>query len=273
MTENPEIGQSVNAGGIITNYHERGEGDSVLLLHGSGPGVSAWANWRLNIDAIAQTHNVFAPDIVGFGFTQRPEGFDYTMKNWVSHILAFMDAKSISTTSVVGNSFGGALALALAIEAPERIEKIVLMGSAGVDFELTPGLDKVWGYEPSIEAMSELLHLFAYDDNLIGDDLAELRYNASIQPGFQESYSSMFPAPRQNGIKLIQSKDEDIEKLMHEVLIVHGYDDEILPVSNAYKFLTLLKNSQLHIFRNCGHWSQIEHGTAFNALVGSFLIT
>jgi len=114
------------------------------------------------------------------------------MENWVQHVIDLMDALDIEKTHLVGNSFGGALAIALAIKHPARVSRLVLMGAAGVSFELTPGLDQAWGYEPSVENMRKMMDLFAYDRCLITDELAELRYKASIQPGFQESC----PTPR-----------------------------------------------------------------------------
>ena len=131
MDNNPEIGNSVIANGIRTNYHDQGagKGSPVLLIHGSGPGVTAWANWRLTMPALATNFRVLAPDMVGFGYTERPAGVQYNMENWVSHILGFMDALGIEKAHVVGNSFGGGLALALAIRAPQRVDRLVLMGS------------------------------------------------------------------------------------------------------------------------------------------------
>ena len=146
---NPEIGQSITAAGIRTNYHDSGgAGTPVLLIHGSGPGVSAWANWRLVMPALAQQARVIAPDMVGFGYTERPQGFVYNMDAWVRQAVGLLDALGIERTDLVGNSFGGGLSLALAIAHPERVRRLVLMGSAGVSFPLTEGLDAVWGYTP-----------------------------------------------------------------------------------------------------------------------------
>ena len=172
----PELGATIDAAGIRTNVHVSGDGPPVLLLHGSGPGVTAWANWRLTIPALAGRFRVVAPDIVGFGFTERPDGVTYDLDTWTAHALGVLDALGVRRAHVVGNSFGGALALALAIRHPERVSRLVLMGSVGVPFAITPGLDAVWGYEPSVDAMESLLHLFAFDRTLIGPDLAQLRY-------------------------------------------------------------------------------------------------
>ena len=272
MTTSPEIGLSIDAGGIATNYHDQGKGSPVLLLHGSGPGVSAWANWRLVIPHLAEKFRVISPDIVGFGFTERPDDIRYDMETWLGHALDFLDAMEIEQAHVVGNSFGGSLAVALAVHAPERVARLVLMGSVGLEFELTEGLDLTWGYTPSLDNMRRLLDLFAYDRSLVNDELAQLRYEASMRPGVQESYAAMFPAPRQEGIRKICSTEAEVSNIRHETLIIHGRDDRIIPVSCSENLFRYIKNSQLHIFGNCGHWTQIEHNRRFSKLVTDFLL-
>lgn len=271
MLHNPEFGKSILAHGIGTNYHDVGSGFPVLLIHGSGPGVSAWANWRLTMHALAAERRVIAPDMVGFGFSERPTGIRYHLDTWVAQAVGLLDALQIEQADLVGNSFGGGLALAMAIRHPKRVRRLVLMGSAGISFPLTPGLDAVWGYEPSIAAMRGLLDIFAYDRSRVTDELAELRYQASIQPGFQEAFASMFPAPRQNGVEALASSEEDIRALPHETLIIHGREDKVLPLSNAYTLAQWIERSQLHVFGRCGHWTQIEHADRFAQLVGNFL--
>lgn len=266
----PEIGQRVKAHGIDTNFHDMGQGSPILMIHGSGPGVSAWANWRLVMPALAQHHRVLAPDMVGFGYTERPVDQRYQMNEWVDHALGFMDAMGIEKAHLVGNSFGGGLALALAIRYPQRVNRLVLMGSVGVPFTLTPGLDAVWGYEPSFENMRRIMDLFAYDKGLVNDDLAQLRFVASTQPGFHESYSKMFPSPRQRWVDALCSKEQDIKSLPHETLIVHGREDRIIPPENALLLSQWITKSQLHIFGQCGHWTQIEHAQRFANLLINF---
>jgi len=270
MSDNPEISKSIDAGGITTNYHDEGSGSPVVLLHGSGPGVSAWANWRPVLPALAEHFRVVAPDIVGFGFTERPDGIQYTMDNWTKHAVDFLDAMEIEQADIVGNSFGGALAETLAIRHHDRVRRLVLMGSGGVQFELTEGLDIAWGYTPSIENMKQLLDLFAYSRELVTDELAELRYKASMRPGIQEAYSQMFPAPRQNGINELAPSDDELRALEHQTLIVHGREDRIIPPAASRKLFELLPNAQLHMFAKCGHWTQIEHTARFNQLVINF---
>ena len=270
-TASPEIGQTITAAGIATNVHISGDGVPVLLLHGSGPGVTAWANWRLTIPPLAEHFTVIAPDIVGFGFTERPEGVTYDLDTWTEHALGVLDSLGIERAHVVGNSFGGSLALSLAIRNPERVDRLVLMGSVGVPFEITPGLDAVWGYQPSVEAMLDLLHLFAYDASLTGTDLARLRYEASIRPGVQEAFAAMFPAPRQRALDAMTHDMDSIKAIHAPTLIVHGRDDRVIPVENSLALLHAIDNAQLHVFGRCGHWTQIEHADEFVALVIGFL--
>jgi 2-hydroxymuconate-semialdehyde hydrolase len=271
MTENPEIGKTVDAGGIATNCHDQGTGAPVLLLHGSGPGVTAWANWRLVLPPLAEKFRVIAPDMVGFGYTERPADVRYDMDTWVRHAVELLDALDLERVSIVGNSFGGGLALALAVRHPARIDRLVLMGSSGVNFDLTPGLDAVWGYEPSPENMRELVELFAYDQSIATDDLVRMRYEASIRPGYQESYASMFPAPRQRHVAALACHEDELRGLDHETLIVHGREDRVVPLSSSIRLHDLIPRSQLHVFGRCGHWTQIEQNARFCRLVADFL--
>lgn len=270
-TPSPEIGHHIVAAGIRTHYHDVGQGAPLLLIHGSGPGVSAWANWRLSLPLLAPHARVLAPDMVGFGETERPDGVVYDMETWLRHLLGFLDALGIEKTDIVGNSFGGALALALAMRHPQRVRRLVLMGAAGVPFDLTPGLDAVWGYTPSVQAMRGLLDIFAYDTGLVNDSLAELRYRASIRPGVQEAFAAMFPAPRQRWVDALASPEAAIRALPHHTLILHGREDRVIPLSNSLTLAQWITRSQLHVFGACGHWTQIEHAQRFARLVADFI--
>jgi len=270
-TSRPEIASSVVTGGFTTNYHDVGRGDPVVLLHGSGPGVTAWANWNKTFALLRDDFRLLAPDMAGFGYTQRTPGAVYNMSNWVRQVVDFFDALGIERAHLVGNSFGGALALAMAIEHPERVNKLVLMGAMGVSFPITYGLDRVWGYEPSLENMQELLGIFTYDHSFATPDLIKSRYEGSIQPGFHESFSAMFPPPRQASVDKMAANQAYIRDIQHETLIVHGLQDRVIPVANSYQLLELMPNAQLHIFGKCGHWTQIERAGEFCDLLRIFL--
>lgn len=267
---NPEISKTVVAAGIRTNYHDMGEGFPVVFIHGSGPGVSAWVNWRTILPKIAQQNRVLALDMVGFGFTERPENFNYSLDAWVEHLLGFLDALGLEKVDLVGNSFGGAISIATAVRHPQRIRRLVLMGSGGIKGPITPALDEVWGYTPSIENMRRVLDILAYNRELVNDELAKLRYEASVRPGFQEAYSQMFPAPRQRWIDSLVCSEDDLRELPHQTLIVHGREDRVIRVEDAYRMSSLIHRSQLHVFGECGHWTQIEQADRFSTLIANF---
>jgi pimeloyl-ACP methyl ester carboxylesterase len=269
--ERPEIGTTIDAGGIRTNVIEAGAGPAVVLVHGSGPGVTGYANWRPTMPALAERFRVIAPDLVGFGYTERPEGLRCDVDVWADQVAGVLDALGLERASVVGNSFGGAIALRLAARRPERVHKLVLMGAVGVPFPITEGLDAVWGYRPSVENMRRIMDLFAHDPGLVSDELAELRYRASTQPGFQEAYEALFPAPRQRWVDAMVTPDDEIRALPHETLVVHGREDRIIPPATSLRLARLIERSQLHVFGRCGHWTQIEWSAAFNRLLAGFL--
>ncbi len=266
---NPEIGKQIACGGVLTNYHDVGMGPPVLMLHGSGPGVSAWANWRLTIQALQQDFRVLAPDLAGFGYSETPADFVYSRQAWLDQIVAFLDALGVEKAHVIGNSFGGSMALALAIAHPERVDRLVLMGSVGVPFTLTEGLDAVWGYTPSLENMRRIMGIFAHDQSLIGDALVALRLRASER--LHDQYAAMFPAPRQRWVDAMAHAEADIRKLPHPTLLVHGREDRVIPPETSKTLFEWIDRSELHLFSHCGHWTQIEHAAPFNALVASFL--
>ena len=119
-------------------------------------------------------------------------------------------------------------------------------------------------------AMRGLLDIFAFNRNLVTDELARMRYEASIRPGFQEAFSSMFPAPRQRGVDSLASPEAAIRNLSHPTLVVHGREDKVIPLASSYRLMELIPRAQLHVFGECGHWTQIEHAARFNRLISDF---
>jgi pimeloyl-ACP methyl ester carboxylesterase len=271
---NPEIGKSVTANTIRTNYIEVGDPTHppLILIHGSGPGVTAFANWNGVIPTLAEHFHIFAPDMVGFGYTDCPESLtEITLDTWVSHIAGFMDAVGIASARFIGNSFGGALTVALAARHPEKVDKIVLMGAAGLPFPISDGLAKVWGYQPSAQAMRDLMETFAFNPALVTEAIVESRYQASIRPGAQEAFARLFPEPRQARLDALCTPEDQLRALSQPTLILHGREDVIVPLSVSQRFNALIPDSEMHVFGHCGHWTQIEKKARFLDLVIPFL--
>ena len=244
----------------------------VLLLHGSGPGVTAAANWRAVIPALSAGRRVIAPDQLGFGGTATGEPRTYGRAAWTAHALALLDALGAGTVDIIGNSMGGAIALSLAIVRPQAVRRIALMGSMGVAMALPSGLDTVWGYTPGVEQMREVIGLFAHDRRLITDDLIQLRYRASLSPPVRDSWQAMFPAPRQRWVDDLALSGAELASVQVPVLLVHGRDDRVVPWrASSAQLIDLLPDARLHVLSGCGHWTMIEKTAEFLAVVRPFL--
>lgn len=266
----PEIGKSITVDGSVTNYHDLGDGAPVLLIHGSGPGVTAWANWRLNMPELAKRFRVIAPDMFGFGYSAS-KGRIEDKRVWVDQVASLLDSLGIDKVSMVGNSFGGGITLAFMIAHPDRVERAVLMGPAGLDFPITPALDLVWGYQPSLEEMRASLKYLAWDHSRLTEDLVQSRYEASARPEAHEPYHATFGgADRQRNIAMLASREEDVAALKHETLILHGRFDQVFPLESTVRLASLLPRADLHVFAECGHWVQIERMASFNRMVTEF---
>jgi len=244
----------------------------VLLLHGSGPGVTAAANWRPVIPALSENHRVLAPDQLGFGGTATGEPRTYGRQAWTEHALALLDTLGVGTVDIIGNSMGGAVALSIARARPHAVRRIVLMGSMGVAMALPAGLNTIWGYTPGVPQMREVIGLFAHDRRLITDELVELRYQASLRPAVRDSWQAMFPEPSQRWVDDLALSGAELASVAVPVLLVHGRDDRVVPwrVSSA-QLIDLLPDARLHVMSGCGHWTMIEKTADFLAVVQPFL--
>ncbi len=261
---------------LIDTGHPPGGNDAagppILLLHGSGPGVTGTANWRPVIPGLSEDRRVLAPDQLGFGGTATGEQRTYGRAAWTAHALALLDALGVGTVDIIGNSMGGAVALSLAAARPAAVRRIVLMGSMGVAMALPSGLNTVWGYTPGVEQMREVIGLFAYNRGLITDELVEMRYQASLSPLVRDSWQAMFPEPRQRWVDDLALSGAELNAISAPVLLVHGRDDRVVPwrVSSA-QLVDLLPDARLHLLGNCGHWTMIEKTAEFLGVVRPFL--
>jgi pimeloyl-ACP methyl ester carboxylesterase len=244
----------------------------VLLLHGSGPGVTAAANWRPVIPALSEDRRVLAPDQLGFGGTATGEPRAYGRTAWTEHALALLDTLGTGPVDIIGNSMGGAVALSIARARPQAVRRIVLMGSMGVAMALPAGLNTVWGYTPGVPQMREVIGLFAHDRRLITDELVEMRYQSSLDPQVSASWQAMFPEPRQRWVDDLALSGAELASIQAPVLLVHGRDDRVVPwrVSSA-QLIDLLPDARMHILTGCGHWTMIEKTAEFLAVVRPFL--
>ena len=270
-TRRPEQGQTVLAAGHRTNCLVSGAGQPLVLLHGSGPGVSAWSNWSGVLDPLADRFRVIAPDMAGFGLSEPQESTTYSMKVWVAQLVGLLDALEIDRAALVGNSFGGGLALATALRHPDRVRALVLLGTPAGEFEQTEGLRAGWHYEPSLEEMASILGLFPHDPAVVTDAMVQTRYELSARPGAQEAFRRLIPEPAGPGTIVRGVPEDSLAQITQPSLVLHGREDAVIPVELGLRLNRCIPRSQLHIFGQCGHWVQIERRREFVALVTDFL--
>lgn len=265
------IGKTLVAADHQTNYFDEGQGKPLFLLHGSGPGVSGWTNWSKVMPELARQFRVVVPDIAGFGFTEFKEGNQYDIKLWTRHLLGIMDALEIEKASFVGNSFGGALAIGLALFKPERVDKLVLLGTPAGEFEQTPGLRSAWEYEPSMENMERTMRLFPFDQSIITEEMVRTRYEASARPGAQDALRKLIPKPRTEGVTMVKGFPEaSLEQIQAPTLVLHGREDRVVPLQCGMLLGQTIPAADLHVFGRCGHWVQTERRADFLQLVANF---
>ena len=269
----PDIGRRLQVGSISTNYHDQGEGRAIVLLHGSGPGVTAWQNWSRVIPLLSENYRVVAPDIVGFGFSPLPDGGEPHIKLWLEHLVGFLDALGLDKATLVGNSFGGALALAMMAKHAHRVDALVVMGTPAGQFEQTGGLGSTHGFEPTLENMEVLMKSFPFDPSMITPEMVRARHAVALVSSGQATIRKLQPRPSEGGApKIVKGVPlEQLDAIKVPTLILHGREDRMIPLDVAVRAHRHIENSDLHVFGKCGHWVQMEREPQFVKLVEDFM--
>lgn len=270
--------RDVQAGGVTFHVSETGprDGEVIVFLHGSGPGATALSNWERIIADLGDTYRCVAPDIVGFGESTHPDpppqGLAAFTKLRVDTLLALFDELGVRQATLVGNSMGGIISLKLTLQAPERVRALVLMGTGGAPVGgLTAGLLKLITFydDATADNMAQLMTYFVHDQAFFGDDLqsiAAARMPMASRPEVERSHRATFAPGDPLGI------DETVvATITQPTLVVHGDDDQVMPVVSGQWFADHLPNARLEVFADTGHWLQIEQAPRFLASIRSFL--
>ncbi|OAH25946.1 alpha/beta hydrolase [Corynebacterium stationis] len=256
------------AEGELTHYHDLGEGTPILFLHGSGTGVTAAANWWLNLPQLSEHGRCIAIDSIGYGQTIAADDVEYGIKEWVRHAVRVLDALGIEKTWIVGNSLGGWLAFQFALDYPERLLGIVSMGTGGA--KLTKALKGHSNPNLSEEGIRETLELFVVNKDLVTDDLVKLRYQSALNDTASDRLKEVVAARDRDRTEL-PLDFERLAKLDIPVLLIHGMQDHVIPVSRTWEILNTIPHADAHVFSQCGHWSQVERADEFNEVVSSYI--
>jgi 4,5:9,10-diseco-3-hydroxy-5,9,17-trioxoandrosta-1(10),2-diene-4-oate hydrolase len=265
--------------GLTFACHEAGEGEPLFLLHGSGPGVSAWSNFRYNLPVFAENFRTIAPDLPGFGGSDLPELTEVYPVAAARRIADLMDELGIESAVFVGNSMGGAVAAELAALYPERVRRLALMGSGGLSVGLfaaepSEGFVRLFEFldEPTRERMIAWVRTMVSDHGRITDELIDERMHNALEEGVidktRKIIGSMFhPALRQKYTPLWTKA----ASFTTPTLLLWGRDDRMLPYDQAHFATRWLPEVELHTFARCGHWVQVERKTEFERVVLEFL--
>ena len=245
-----------------------------LLLHGAGPGATAASNWMRCAPDLAKHYYVIAPDLTGFGQTELPAELPTHILGWigarVEQMLSLLDTMGVERAHVVGNSMGGALTLHMLVQAPQRFDKVLLMGAIGAPHRWTYEMHRLLAFydDPRIARYREMMHSFVHDPAAVPEleNIVQQRFATATDPKVQAVQENMFAAMREGMDQLIVP-EVALSRLPHEVCIVHGRQDRIVPLETSLYFLQHLKNAELHVLDRCGHWAQTQRWDAMYPLI------
>jgi len=271
--------RTVAVGDRQIHLTELGAGSAVLLLHGGGPGASGLSNYSRNVQALATRFRVLVPDMPGYGRSTKTVDTADPFGSLASAMLGLLDALDIERAHVVGNSLGGACALRLALERPDRVGRLVLMGPGGIGVSQgkpTPGLVRLLTYYagegPTFEKLAAFLREdLVYDPSGITDDMLRERFESSIDPEVVANPPLRAPKDPEAFKRMDLLLDPRLAAFDHPTLLLWGTEDRVNPSSAAQLLQARLPACDLRLFSRTGHWVQWERADEFNASVAAFL--
>ena len=267
----PEGRYAECANGYRIHYLDEGEGEAVVFLHGSGPGASGHSNFKGNYPRLVEAgYRCIVPDHIGYGFSDKPDDVDHPLSFFVECILQTLDCAGVQKCTLVGNSLGGAIALGIALDYPERVEKLVLMAPGGLselhEYQQMPGMQKVFQVFGSGQAVSHevMKDLFAtglmHDPRYATDELvAERMQIMQIMNGHVMATMK---------IPVLTSR---LAELDCPVLGFWGMDEKMMPENGIMAMAKNIRHLRLILVTECGHWVMVEHEDMFNRACIDFL--
>jgi 4,5:9,10-diseco-3-hydroxy-5,9,17-trioxoandrosta-1(10),2-diene-4-oate hydrolase len=276
-TQTSEV-QYSKIGQVNTRFWKLGkEGSTVLLIHGIGGSLE---DWILNADALAKNHRVYALDLVGYGHSDKPSA-SYSFSYMAQFVKDFMEEESIDSACLIGHSLGGGISLQFSIQFPSKVEKLVLVGSAGLGQQVTlllrvltlPIIGKLLA-RPSRKGTANFLKECLHDPALVTDELVDFGYSLASLPGAQDALlSTVRTLGNIRGMRkdVLRPIADNLSAITVPTLIFWGQQDRILPVAHAQVAKDKIPDTQLEIFDPCGHFPQLERPEEFNSIVLKFL--
>ena len=276
--QHPLTTRTVQVGHRQIHLTELGEGPAVLMLHGGGPGASGLSNYARNVQALARSFRVLVPDMPGYGQSTKGVGDD-PFGDIAAAMLGLLDALDVERAHVVGNSLGGGVALRMALEQPQRIGRVVLMGPAGIGMSQgkpTDGLKRLLGYYggegPTLEKLRQFIcEDLVYDASRITDAMLQERFASSIAADVLANPPLRPPKDLEAFKRLDLLLDPRLPTLANPTLVLWGTEDRVNPPAGAAALQQRLPVCDTSLFARTGHWVQWERADEFNAVVAAFL--
>jgi 4,5:9,10-diseco-3-hydroxy-5,9,17-trioxoandrosta-1(10),2-diene-4-oate hydrolase len=267
----PEANYAECANGYRIHYLDEGEGEVVVFLHGSGPGASGYSNFKGNYPAFVEAgYRCIIPDLIGYGFSDKPDDRDHPLSFFAECVEQTLDVAGVDKCTVIGNSLGGAIALAMALENPGRIEKLILMAPGGLselpEYQAMPGMQKVFQVfgsgEPVTPAVMKDLFatgLMHNPDHATDELVAERMQIMQIMNGH-------VMATMQVPVLV-----DRLKELQCPVLGFWGMNEKMMPENGIMAMAKNIKTLRLILVTECGHWVMVEHESMFNRACLDFL--
>ncbi len=270
---------STDAG--VLRYHEAGDGPPLLLLHGSGPGVTGWRNFRGILATFAEHFRCLIVEFPGFGVSDDFGG--HPMVTAYGAVDTFVETLGLDAVGIIGNSMGGGVGINCAIRQPDKVRRLVTIGGIGTNiFTAGPSegirLLQEFTENPTRQRLIDWLHSMVYDPALVSQELIEERWAQATDPATLESarrmygkaaFAAMMTAMRNSDAPLPWAT---MHKVQAPTLLTWGRDDRVSPLDMALLPMRTIPDAELHVFPNCGHWAMIEAKDAFESTVLSFLL-
>ncbi|WP_248964160.1 alpha/beta fold hydrolase [Sphaerisporangium perillae] len=264
----------------VLRYHEAGDGPPLLLLHGSGPGVTGWRNYRGNLAVLAERFRCLVLEFPGFGVSDPTD--QHPMVAAHGAVTRFLDGLGLQQVDVIGNSMGGIVATQVAIAHPDRVRRLVTIGGIGQNlFSPGPGeginLLMEFTERPSREALVQWLTSMVHDPAIVTEELIEERWAQATDPATLAAARRMYGRAAFAARTAAAARSEAppywamLHRLKARTLITWGRDDRVSPLDMAIVPMRTIPDVELHVFPNCGHWVMIEQKAAWESVVLAFL--
>ena len=259
------------------HYNDCGAGSqTVVMLHGSGPGASGWANFNRNIEPLVSAgFRVILMDCPGWSKSDSIVCTGSRSDLNARALKGLLDALDIDRAHLIGNSMGGHSAVAFALANPQRVGKLILMGGGtGGPSQFVPmpteGIKLLQGLyrDPSIENLKKMMAVFVFDSSSLTDELFQARLDNMLKrrDHLENFVKSLAANPKQ-----FTDYGPRLSEIAAPTLVIWGRDDRFVPMDVGLRLIWGLPNAELHIFNKCGHWAQWEHADKFNRMVLDFL--